>query len=359
MALRLSRWAGPRAAATASVTVAVVICCALLRGDEVTLIPGTTFKQAIGGRVRGQVQSESPTEVVVALGVNTTRVPTDQIASIRYDGQTATFQLAESRESAGQLAEAAELFKKAAGETAGRPYPQQTALFREAEALGELALVEPERTNAARDKLTQFLRSYPSSRHLAAAREALARLQLASGDFPGAEASIAELAKLPRGGERAVVLRTKALARQGKHAEAVAELDRLIAGSPKGSDRQRAAMLAKAESLAGMKKFAEAETLVRQVIQANPAEDAAAQAPAYNTLGDCLRAANRPKDALIAYLHTDLLYSKDKEEHPRALHEIEALFRQLKQDARAEEFAQRLKQEYPRSAWARTATGPR
>ena len=92
------------------------------------------------------------------------------------------------------------------------------------------------------------------------------------------------------------------------------------------------------------------------MIQENPAEDAAAQAPAYNTLGDCLRAANRPKDALIAYLHTDMLYSKDKEEHPRALHEIATSFRQLKQDARADEFAQRLKQEYPRSVWTRTPT---
>src|SRR5262249_9563334 len=122
--------------------------------------------------------------------------------------------------------------------------------------------------------------------------------------------------------------------------------------SPKGSERQRAALLAKAESLAGMKQYKEAEGLLRQIIQANPPEDAAAQAPAYNTLGDCLRAANRPKDALIAYLHTDLLYSKDKQEHPRPLHAIEALFRQLKQDTRADEFAQRLKQEYPRSPWA-------
>ena len=100
-----------------------------------------------------------------------------------------------------------------------------------------------------------------------------------------------------------------------------------------------------------MKQFPKAETLLREVIQANPPEDAAAQAPAYNTLGDCLRAANRPKDALLAYLHTDLLYSKDKEEHPRALHQIVELYRQLKQDGRADEFAQRLKQEYPRSPW--------
>jgi tetratricopeptide (TPR) repeat protein len=337
----------------------VVVTSAVIRGDEVLLIPGTTFKQAIGGKVLGQVQSESPTEVVVKLGVNETKVPTDQISSIRYDSQTATFQLAAARESGGQLAEAAELFKKAATETAGRPFPQQTALFREAEILSDLALIEPDRTKEAKEKLNQFLRSYPGSRHIAAAREAMARLQLHTDDFPGAEASVSELAKLPKAADRAAVLRTKILARQGKHTEAISELDRLISTAPKGSQRQRGAILAKAESLAGLKKYQEAETLVRQVIQENPAEDAAVQAPAYNTLGDCLRAANRPKEALIAYLHTDLLYSKDKEEHPRALHEIEALFRQLKQDSRADEFAQRLKQEYPRSTWSRSTAQTR
>ena len=158
---------------------------------------------------------------------------------------------------------------------------------------------------------------------------AQARLQFCTPatSSAGAEATIAELAKLPKAGERAAVLKTKILARQGKHAEAIAELDRLIASYPKGSERQRDAMLAKAESLAGAKQFKEAETLVRQVIQGNPAEDSTAQAPAYNTLGDCLRAANRPKDALIAYLHTDLLYSKSKEENiPVLLHHIVALY---------------------------------
>ena len=66
-------------------------------------------------------------------------VPTDQIQSIRYDGQSASFQLAEARESSGQLAEAAELFKKAATESAGKPFPLQAAQFREAEVLTDLA----------------------------------------------------------------------------------------------------------------------------------------------------------------------------------------------------------------------------
>jgi tetratricopeptide (TPR) repeat protein len=324
----------------------------MLQADDVNLISGSTFKQAIGGRVRGQVQSESPSEVVVELGATKTSVPTDQIQSIRYDGQSASFALAEARESSGQLAESAELFKKAAAESAGKPFLYQAALYREAAVLTDLALVEPDRSKDAKDKLAKFIAAYASGRHIAGARACLARLQLLANDYSGAEATIAELAKLPRGADRAAVLRTKILARQGKHAAAIAELDRLIAGYPKGSERQRAALLAKAESLAGMKQFKEAESLLREVIQGNPPEDASAQAPAYNTLGDCLRAANRPKDALIAYLHTDLLYSKDKEEHPRALHQIASLFRELKQDGRATEFAQRLKQEYPRSPWA-------
>ena len=103
--------------------VAVLGPPAMVRGDDVSLIPGTTVKQAIGGRVRGKVQSESPTEVVVTLGTNTMTVPTDQIVSIRYDGQSANYQLGESREAAGQLAEAAELYKKAAAETTGAPSP--------------------------------------------------------------------------------------------------------------------------------------------------------------------------------------------------------------------------------------------
>jgi tetratricopeptide (TPR) repeat protein len=343
-------------AVPAATAVVALVCGGVLRGDDVNLIPGSTFKQAIGGRVKGQVQSESPTEVTVLLGATTTSVPTDLIQSIRYDGQSASFALAEARESSGQLAESAELFKKAAAESAGKAFPYQAALYREAAVLTELAMVEPDRTRDAKAKLTGFIRAYPAGRHIAGARACLARLQLLSNDFAGAEATIAELAKLPRGAERAAVLRAKILAKQGKHQAAITELDRLIAGFPKGSERRRAALLAKAESLAGMKQFKEAETLLREVIQGNPAEDASAQAPAYNTLGDCLRAANRPKDALIAYLHTDLLYSKDKEQHPRALHQISELFRELKQDARAAEFGQRLKQEYPRSPWAARKT---
>ena len=140
----------------ASAALVVVLACGRAWADDVNLVPGAKLEQAIGGRVRGQVQSESPSEVVVQLGGTTTRVPTELIQSIKYDGQPASFALAEARESAGQLAEAAELFKKAATEMAGKEYPQQAALFREAEVLTDLAAVEPDRIKDAKDKLTKI-----------------------------------------------------------------------------------------------------------------------------------------------------------------------------------------------------------
>ena len=83
MALRLSRWAGPRAAATAIVTVAVVICCALLRGDEVFLLDprlpselrftALEFRRAFPGPRGGGSGGEAAAEPVVAPDRGTRR----------------------------------------------------------------------------------------------------------------------------------------------------------------------------------------------------------------------------------------------------------------------------------------------
>lgn len=331
--------------------ILVVVAPSVATGDDVELIQGSTVKGAIGGRIRGQIQSETAAEVVVKLGVNTTTVPTDQIASVHYEGQPPSLALAETREAAGLLAEAAELYKKAAGESASRPFLQKAAAFKEAEVTAELALADPSKHAEATALLDAFLRANPNSRNTASALEVLARLKLQRDDFEGAEKVVQDLAKLPRGADRSAVLRARILSRKGDHAQAVQELGRIVKAAPEGSARQREARLALAEGLAGQKKFAEAEAEARAVIQALPPEDATGQSAAYNTLGDCLRAAGRPKDALLAYLHTDLLYSKDKEQHPRALAQIAKLWRELRQDDRADEVEDRLKKDYPRSPW--------
>ncbi|WP_165075431.1 tetratricopeptide repeat protein [Paludisphaera rhizosphaerae] len=327
------------------------------RGDVINLIAGTTFKQGQGGAVRGQVTAESPSEVAVSLGNSTINVPTDQIESIEYQGQPASLQLAITSADAGRASDAITQYQKAATEAAGKAFVVEAAKFGEASTLADLALTEPERVKEALGKLTAFIQSYSKGRHVVPARVALARLQLHTEDYKGAEANIAELAKIPPGANNAAVLKARLLLKQGDAKGAAADLDRLIAAASDEPTRQVELKMVKAEALIAASKYDEAESLVRQVIAAAAPDDVLIQSKAYNTLGDCLSAAAKPKDALLAYLHVDLLYSKDKEEHPRALRRIEQVFRKLGQLPRAEEYSQRLKQEYPNSPWAKQAQG--
>ncbi|SIO66721.1 Tetratricopeptide repeat-containing protein [Singulisphaera sp. GP187] len=323
--------------------------------DDVVLVPNSTVKNATGGRVRGTVQSESASEVVVKLGTTTTNVPSAEIISINYTGQPPSMVQAESREAAGALAEAADLYKKAAGEADGKPFIQQAAQFHHANALAELALADTARAPEAITLLNAFVKAHPNGRQIVSALDSLARLQLQKEDYAAVEKLVAEMAKQPQSADRASILRAKVFAKKGEFDKAITEYDRLIKDAPEGSARRRDAQLARAESLAGQKKFEAAETELRSVINATSPEDYATQSAAYNTLGDCLRAAGRPKEALDAYLHTDILYAKDKEQHPRALAHISQLWRVLKRDDRADEVWQQLKKDYPNSRWLTAA----
>lgn len=323
--------------------------------DDVVLVPNSTVKNATGGRVRGTVQSESATEVVVKLGTTTTNVPSAEVVSINYTGQPPSMVQAESREAAGALAEAADLYKKAIGEADGKPLIQQAAQFQQANALAALALADTARAPEAITLLNAFVKAHPNGRQVVSALDNLARLQLQKEDYAAVEKLVAEMAKLPQSADRASILRAKVFAKKGEFDKAIVEYDRLIKDAPEGSTRRRDAQLARAESLAGQKKFDAAEAELRSVINATSPEDYGTQSAAYNTLGDCLRAAGRPKEALDAYLHTDILYAKDKEQHPRALAHISQLWRVLKRDDRADEVWQQLKKDYPNSPWLTAA----
>ena len=107
------------------------------RGDARARLDGQGRRER--DRAAGQVQSESATEVVVKLGNNLINVPADQVVSVRYDGQPANMVLAETREAAGQLAEAADLYKKAIDLAESHPLIAQAARFKQAELTADIA----------------------------------------------------------------------------------------------------------------------------------------------------------------------------------------------------------------------------
>ncbi|WP_435006372.1 tetratricopeptide repeat protein [Tundrisphaera lichenicola] len=320
--------------------------------DVVTLTPDATTKGAAGGLVRGTVISESPTKVEVKLGNTVTTIPTNEVDSISYDGHPASLDQAQAKESANALSEAADLYKKAESEAIGKPFIAEDSAFGQVRILVEQASNDASKVAEATSALEAFSRTYRNGRHMGLALESLAKLQISREDYSGVEATLKELTNLPKGNDRAALFRIKILTRKGQLDQAISELDKVIASSPQGSAKRRDAQLNKAETLLAQKKFAEAEATVRGVIKESPPEDAATQAVAHNTLGDCLHAAGRNRDALYAFLHTDLLFSREKEEHARALSQIAILWKELGVSDRAAETLERLKQEYPRSPYA-------
>ena len=346
---------------TGSTMAATVLFSVLASGDTIKLLPDRAEK--VGAKqFSGQITAESPTEVKIKLNSGKEEtVPVSSIDTVTYDGTSPSFLLAESRLNSGSIAEAADLFQKATGEAKGKVSLERAAMYGRARALMELALVDQAKGAEAADALEAFAKAHPTSRQVGPALSALVRLRLNQGDVAKAEKAVNDLkAKvklspdLAKDLDLASVYLAKIQAKKGENEAAISALDAIVAEAGKGSPRSREALLAKAECLAALQKYPEAEAAVREVISQSLPEDTLVQAEAYNTLGDCLKAAGRPKDALMAYLKTDILYEGSKEQHARALAQIVELWRTLKQDGRANEVQERLRLLYPLSPYAKT-----
>jgi hypothetical protein len=88
------------------------------------------------------------------------------------------------------------------------------------------------------------------------------------------------------------------------------------------------------------------------VIKDGDPQDVELFARAYNTLGVCQLKAGRNKEALHAFLHTDVLFFGDSEAHAEALYYLAGLWDKENQSERALEARNLLKSQYGGSVWA-------
>ena len=93
--------------------------------------------------------------------------------------------------------------------------------------------------------------------------------------------------------------------------------------------------------------------LVEQVIADAAPEEAELHARAYNALGACYqKKPDAAKDALLAYLHVDVLYNTLPEEHAEALFHLANLWDKVGNAEEARRARANLTERYPGSVWA-------
>ena len=128
------------------------------------------------------------------------------------------------------------------------------------------------------------------------------------------------------------------------------------AGDPASSTAQFDGLLGRAACQQKQGQTDEAIATLDGVIGQASESESQTLAHAWVLKGDCFRAKNMPKDALMAYLHVDVLYPSEPAAHAEALYHLVSLWAPAGHQDRADEANAKLATKYPNSPWTKQAS---
>jgi tetratricopeptide (TPR) repeat protein len=241
--------------------------------------------------------------------------------------------------------------------TAARKEVQQDYDFYLAYCAAKLALSGEGEIKEAGPKMLAWVNANPTSFHYYEACQILGDLLLALHRYDQAAVYYGKLADspFPELKMRAGVATGRALLIEKKVAEAEKAFDGVLAVNASGdqADLQRlCATLGKARCAVEAGKADGVIKTVEDLIAKTDSTNADVMATAYNTLGAAYKKAGKNKEALMAYLHVDVLYADSADAHAEALANLIDLWIAMGQPDRANKARRTLKEEYKNSPWA-------
>ncbi len=341
--------------------------------NSIWLIMGLTIvtpagAQGVADRVRlvrggesGEIIAMTPLELTINKGLPGTRaIPVNEIKTVQFDGEPSELTQARVNASNGAYKNALDALEKVDLSSVRRDFVKQDIEFYKAWSAAKLALAGEREIGETGRQLSSFVRSYPQNFHNLAAVEMMGDLLMAGGRFEDAQKQYAKLAVAPWAEYkmRAAVAVGRTLQAQKKHAEAIQQFDAAlaVAGEAADAEHQRlAATLGKAVSMAETGGVDEAVNIIEKVIHDTDPQQKELHARAYIALGKCYEKAGKAKDALLAFLHVDVLYNTVPEAHAESLAHLAPLWQAIGQEERAREARQMLKERYGNSRWATQA----
>ncbi len=285
------------------------------------------------------------------------QIPANQIDVILYEGEPADLKMAKNHVASGHYAEALAALKKIE-KTPDREAVRQDIEFYKALCSAKLAMTGSMKIADAGRMMKAFADANTKSYHYFEASQVVGDLLVAVGSYAPAIEYYARLdaAPWPDYKLRAGVAIGHALLAQKKTEQALAAFDKVLANNAEGNAAQTqrmAASLGKAGALVALKKPDEAIKVVEGVLEKADPEDVPLMARAYDILGAAQRQAGRTKEALLAFLHVDVLYAAAPDAHAEALANLVDLWQQVHKTDRANRAEKTLMERYPESPWAK------
>ena len=305
-------------------------------------------------------ETSSPTEVVIEVQGAQRSIPVNEIRRITLADDPAELRRGRDDVLAGQIESGYEDLRKVNAADIKRPLTKADLEYYLAYCQGKLALTGGGDKAAAAKAMLAFVGANAQSYHFFEAAELLGDLAVSLESYDGAAkyyGAIAEKAPWPDYKMRGSVLKARALVRKGDFAGALTEFDAVVNSAidtPAATQQKLLAQAGKANCLAGTGSFAEGITIAEDIISKNSPEDNAELfGRTYNALGACYLKAGQPREALMAYLHVDVLFYAEPEVHAEALYNLGKLWLALKKQDRADSARNLLKDRYAGSAWAK------
>lgn len=327
--------------------------------DRVTFFDRAQKKEV---DLTGTIQSESPGKIVLKTTSTATReVPAGDVIEVVYDipprlrpDYSAARNDERKLDTPGKdderkkgADEAAKGYQKLLKDLPADKYKlaNRHLQYKLARLTARLAEDDPAQLNAAIASLAKFRKDHADGWQVVPCARLLARLQTDKGEFDAALKTYTDLAALPDVGketkQESELQIARALVRGKKYADAEKRLQDILKAVPADDPQALRARIHLAEAQAAAGKLDDAVKQLEDLIAKTT--DPELKALAYNTLGDCYRTHNKPKDALWPYLYVDVLYHQDRREHARALEQLAKLFEELGDTARAKQYKEKLK----------------
>jgi tetratricopeptide (TPR) repeat protein len=314
------------------------------------------------GAVSGKVVGISPYKVELQQGASGAKkeISANQIILITFEGEPFSLKTAKTMIAVEHRYQEglSTLNKVKPDELGGRKELRQELEFYRALAEARQALDGLGPIAEAGKKMLAFANDNATSYHYLDACETIGDLLMANRSFAEAEKYYGKLARSPwpEVQMKAGVAIGYAQLDQGKTGEAMKSFEAALA-APGGEEspvqaQRNAAQLGKAAVLTAMKKPGDAVALVDAMLQKADPDDGKLIARAYNTLGNAYRQSGKPKEAVLAFLKTHLLFpAASPEAHAEALYNLAELWEQLHKPERAVEAGKILAEKYPNSPW--------
>lgn len=310
--------------------------------------------RAAGETISGTIQQMTPAEVTIDQNGVERKVAANKVEWINYDGQPSLLRSVREALNNSRFQDAQASLENIRLDEVRRQVVRQEIEYLRAFVAAKLALEGNGSIDEAGGMMASFLQSAQQNYHYYDACRIVADLLMAKNDPVKAQSYYEQLASAPWPEyqiEAKVAMGWAQLAAGNVEAAETSFDEALeIAATSPGSDLYRVqAQIGKARCMAEQGQADDAIQTIQEILnRVDLADKAEILARAYNTLGIAHKQAGSPKDAVLAFLHVDLLYSQSAQAHIEALENLVQLWPQLQRPERAARAADDLRQRYGR-----------